>query len=186
MKYLKPAVQAILRLLDHQGIDYAVIGGLAVSLRSSHRLTEDVDLIIDADIDDAFRLLAVAKKFGLQPMFEEVSRVVEQAALLPLTEVITGTGIDLALGLSGFDQQVIDRATEVWLDDERLMVATVEDLLLMKLNADRPRDQQDIQLLMDGNQGKIDWDYCRETACQLSQVLDPDLLLRIDAIRGNS
>ena len=183
MSLLKPALQAVVRMLDHHAIDYALIGGLAVSLRSSQRLTEDVDFIIESDHAQALALLRSASEFNLEPMFDMAAEVLEKSALLPLSECTTGTGIDLALGLTGYDQLVIDRATECWLDEQRVFVATAEDLLLMKVIANRDRDQQDIRMLIEGKQEIIDWEYCLKIADELNEALDADISSRVEELK---
>lgn len=50
--------------LSAAGIDYAVVGGVAVILNGYIRVTEDVDIIIDERADNVRNLLRVLENFG--------------------------------------------------------------------------------------------------------------------------
>ncbi len=49
-----------------------------------------------------------------------------------------------------------------------LPVASVEDLLLLKLEANRPQDIDDILSIKDGCSEALDWAYVRAEAARLS------------------
>lgn len=53
---LWPTLADAAQVLETRGIRFALIGGLAVSLRGQPRMTVDVDLVILADVDQALRL----------------------------------------------------------------------------------------------------------------------------------
>ena len=48
----------------------AVIGGVAVSLLSSPRMTHDVDILVILDIDDAPSLISGLASHGFRPQFD--------------------------------------------------------------------------------------------------------------------
>lgn len=53
-----------LKTLNKSGIKYLVIGGLAVNLYGLHRLTRDLDLLIDLSADNFDKLVEVLGKIG--------------------------------------------------------------------------------------------------------------------------
>jgi len=53
-----------------------------------------------------------------------------------------GSRVDLAIGMSGFEQQAVGRATPVMIGGTRIPVVSIEDLLVMKALAGRPQDDQ--------------------------------------------
>ena len=55
----------------------------------------------------------------------------------------------------------MSRATPVVLGDATLPVATVEDLLVLKLEADRPQDIDDILAIKDAFAERLDLHYVR-------------------------
>ena len=54
---LQSALCGIVGQLESQAIRYCLVGGLAASLRGRIRNTEDVDLVIATDVDEAIRFL---------------------------------------------------------------------------------------------------------------------------------
>ena len=180
---LRQTLTAAISLLDQHSIPYALVGGLAASLRGQPRATADVELVIGVDIGKALSLLSDLETTAFEPLFEGVAEVVERAFILPLKHRETGVKVDLALGLSGFEQQLLSRTQEVNLLGESVQVASAEDLIVMKLLAGRPRDQQDAEGIVMVQGDSIDWDYCRETALRLGQAVEQDLVGPLDKLK---
>jgi hypothetical protein len=62
-------------------------------------------------------------------------------------------------------------------------VASAEDLLIMKVLAGRPRDQEDVQGIIDAQGDRLDWEYCLTTAQQLEEATGHDLVAPLRALR---
>jgi hypothetical protein len=182
-KPLETTLADVIGFLDQHRIRYALIGGLAASLQGEPRVTADVDLVIGAGVEDALGLLNELKESPLEPLFSGVDEVVRKAFILPLRHRLTGVKIDLSLGLSGFERQLIDRATAVELVGRDINLASAEDLLVMKLLAGRPRDQQDAQGIAIVQGEQLDWTYCRTIALELGQAVDQDIATHIEKLR---
>lgn len=172
--------------LDAEQIPYALIGGMAVSLRSQPRMTADVDMVIRADVPRALELITVLARSRFEPLFAGVTDVVQRAFILPLRHRETGVKVDLALGLSGFELQTVERADRLQVAGGAIAVATPEDLLVMKVLAGRPQDDQDVQGLLITHGRCLDWSYCLRVAAELSQALGQDLLTRVSSLRALS
>jgi hypothetical protein len=141
-------------------------------------------MIIAADVSRALELTAALDGSSFRPLFDDVSEVVQKAFILPLRHRSTGVKVDLAIGLSGFEQQVVARAQHLNLAGVDVFVATPEDLLIMKLLAGRPRDEEDLEGLVIVQGDRLDWKYCRELAIKLGEAVGQDLAVRLDALRG--
>ena len=96
----------------------------------------------------------------------------------------TGVKLDLAIGLSGFEQQVIQRAKAVELAGRTILVATAEDLLIMKVLAGRPQDEQDLAGIVQAHGKDRDWDYCAKVANELQEALGQDVVGRVENSRS--
>jgi hypothetical protein len=173
------------RLLEGKQIPYALIGGIAISVHGQTRVTDDVDLIIDGDVDCALALASALDETEFGPFFSEVAEVVERAFILPLLHRKTHLKLDVAVGLSGFEKQAVARAQRHLVLGTVVPVATAEDLLIMKILAGRPQDEQDVHGLVIASGDRLDWDYCQETAERLGEAIGLDLAGRIRAIRGS-
>lgn len=180
---LWPTLADAIAMLDGRGIRCAVIGGLAVSLRGLPRMTVDVDLVIQAGIDDCLRMARDLTSSPFMPLFEGVEEVVSSAFILPVRHRVTGVRVDLAIGMSGFERDSISRATPVMVGSETIPVVSVEDLLVMKAVAGRPQDDSDIRGLIDVQRDSIDWDHCLGTARALGAAIDVDIAGRLEAAR---
>jgi hypothetical protein len=149
----------VARLLGALGTDYAVIGAHAVNCWLEPRLTADIDITVAADRGqlDALRALLVGEGFRVarehgaeEPSGPDFIRFVSADS-----EVV----IELQAAKTAFQREVIRRAVT---SPDGLRVATVEDLLVLKLIADRPKDQADLDGLL--AVGALDWAYVERWA----------------------
>jgi hypothetical protein len=172
--------------LESERIAYALVGGMAVSLRGQPRVTADVDMVIAVEIDRALALVERLGQSKFRPLFDGIEEVVARAFILPLRHRSTHVKLDLAIGLSGFERQAIARAQSVEVAGSPISVATIEDLLIMKVLAGRPQDEQDIAGLVSAQGERLDWDYCLDVATELGESLGQDLAGRINVLRTRS
>jgi hypothetical protein len=170
--------------LNAQSVPYALIGGLATSLRGRPRATVDVDLVIVVEMDRVVALIAALDQTNFRALFDDAAEVAQQALLLPLRHKITKVKVDLAIGLSGFERQAVARAEQLEMGGELVSVATAEDLVLMKVLAGRPQDEQDLVGLVIAQQSNIDWEYCLSVAADLGEAVGQDLTTRVRALRN--
>ena len=181
---LWPTLADAVAMLESRGIACAVIGGLAVSLRGQPRMTVDVDLVMAADVEDALRLARELPGTPFEPLFAGVEEVINAAYILPLRHRTTGIRVDLAIGMSGFERDAIERARTLVIADTTAPVVTVEDLLVMKALAGRPQDEQDIRGIVDLHGERIDWTACLTTAKALGKAVDIDIADRLESARS--
>ena len=173
----------IIEVLKKRKIRFAVIGGLAVSWRGEPRATGDVDIVVDMDVKQAVALKDELNQTPFSPLFPEVSEVIESSFILPLIHDEAKVTVDLSLGLSGFEKQLIKRATDIELEGHSVPVTTSEDLILLKLCAGRQRDMDDISRLVYLRENDLDWEYLRKTGKALEKALAQDLVVGLDKLR---
>lgn len=181
---LWPTLADAVQVLEARDIRFALIGGLAVSLRGQPRMTVDVDLVVLADVDQALRLVRDLASTPFEPLFAGVEEVVARSYILPLRHRTTRIRVDVAIGMSGFEQQAVGRATPVTIGEVLVPVVAVEDLLVMKALAGRPQDEQDIRGLIAAQRDAIDWPGCLALAETLGAAVDIDVAGRLRAARG--
>jgi hypothetical protein len=150
------------------GAPYAVIGGAAMVARVRVRPTRDCDLVLKTGrtVDE---VLAIARAHGLSFQDNATMRSLADAGLIQLqvTAPESGTAIgsvDLIMSDSPFLDIVLARAQSVELGAVRLNVATLEDLLLLKLDANRPIDLDDAIAIKDAFGKELDRAYLAEQA----------------------
>ncbi len=181
---LQTTLRDLAAWLRSESISFAVIGGIAASVRGEPRFTADIDLVVGIDVEQALRLAERLPSSPFRPLFDGIAEVIETAFLMPLAHAVTGIRADIAIGLSGFEQQAIARATPALMGDFTVPVVTSEDLILMKLLASRPRDLEDIERIVLRHRQTLDWAYLIETGQHLQEAVAQDLVPSLEELRG--
>ncbi|MBS1870406.1 MAG: nucleotidyl transferase AbiEii/AbiGii toxin family protein [Actinobacteria bacterium] len=152
-----PSLQAtpLLRRLIDAGVDFVVIGGVAVFLQGYPRLTKDLDIVYATNAANLERLGEVLAELGarLRGIDDDVpfapdARTLKRTTILTLDTPLGS--IDLLVDPAGADryEAMRDRADIVALDGVEFRVVSVDDLLSMKRAAGRPQDIADIDALL--------------------------------------
>jgi predicted nucleotidyltransferase len=146
----------IFEVLARHGIDFVVIGGVAVIGHGSTRTTQDVDFVASTDADNLARLEAALRELGAQLWGVDAHLLGIELDARTLAEGGNFTLVTRAGGLDFFNEvpggapyeQVRERSVLVDLGDGlEIRVAGISDLIAMKRAAGRPRDLQDIATL---------------------------------------
>ncbi len=177
-------LQDLAAFLEAESVPYAVIGGIAAVVRGEPRFTADVDVVIGVELDRATELIAALESAPFQPLFAGVAEVLRAAFILPMRHRATQIRVDMAVGLTGFEQQVIRRASSVVLAGRSIPVATAEDLILLKLLAGRPRDTDDIAGIVARQHDSLDWDYLFRTGEALQEAVAQDIVSPLRMLRS--
>lgn len=172
--------------LESRGVSYALIGGLAASLRGQPRATADVDLVAIVEIDAALAIADELDQTAFDPLFTGIAEVIQRAFILPLRHRETGVKVDIALGLSGFERLAVARATRVTIAGRQVATATAEDLIIMKSLAARPQDQQDLAGIIAAQHDRLDWDYCIQVATELGEAVGQDLAEQVRRLQADA
>lgn len=168
MKESLPDATARLARFLAQSRGGAAIGGIAIIGRVKARTTDDLDVIVAATADEIPPLLAAAKGCGYTYDEGHVRDFVEMGLMrLRSPHGPDGYGLDVILADSSFLQEVVRRATPVSLGGVVIPVATLEDLVLLKLDANRPVDIDDILSIKDAFGATLDFTYLDSWADQL-------------------
>ncbi len=144
--------------LSELGFRFALVGGLATSLRGEPRTTRDVDLAVAVRDDrEAERLVRdlVARRYRVLLVLEH--DVTKRLATVRLMSPVDGiTVLDLLFGSCGIEPEIVAEATPVSLGAVVVPVARAAHLVAMKLlardDATRPQDGIDLAAL----RGKLD------------------------------
>ena len=153
-------IAELLEALADEGVQYVLVGGLAVQLHGFIRATFDVDLVLAMNDDNLARFIDVANRFELAPgipvpieslrnpeLMEQWHREKNLLAF-SLREPQAGGGvIDVLLRPDvPFDKLLTDSVPGDLFEHE-VRVASIDDLLTMKRSSGRSKDQLDIEAL---------------------------------------
>jgi predicted nucleotidyltransferase len=144
-------VEQILRRLTAAGVDFVVIGGIALVLSGSARLTRDLDIVFAADPANLEALggVLVGLEAKLREIDEDVPFVPDARTLasVELLTLSTAAGwLDVHRTVDGAPpyRTLRRNAVRVNLGDFAVLVASPHDLIAMKQAAGRPQDIADI------------------------------------------
>lgn len=138
------ALRAIVFELTKSHRAFALVGGLAVSIRAEVRFTRDVDLAVvvrdDADAEALVRELSAVGYRALVVVEHEIAKRLSTARLAGPEGVV----VDLLFASSGLEREIAMRAEPMNLPDiGTIPVARAEELLAMKILSMRDARLQD-------------------------------------------
>ncbi|MEX0972441.1 MAG: DUF6036 family nucleotidyltransferase [Solirubrobacterales bacterium] len=145
--------ERILAELARCRVDFVLVGGMAAQTHGNTRMTNDVDLIPEPEPANLERLAAALNALGARVLNPGHEGIEIDAAMLPratIWQLATPHGdIDVlheAPGAAPYGQ-LRERALAIAIDDLRIQVAGLDDLIRMKLARGRPVDRADVAAL---------------------------------------
>ena len=156
---LSEAVLHLAVVFDRRKVNHALIGGLAVGLRSRPRSTKDADFILNVPAMSFPGLLEELVEAGFELDVLDAIRRWSNERFLAFSR--GRVRIDWMQPILPLYATVLRTAEfEPWLGGN-LRVATAEGLILTKIVAFRPQDQADIETLLEANGKALDLDLIR-------------------------
>ena len=150
----------LLQALSDEQVQYVLVGGLAVQLHGFLRSTFDIDLVLAMNDENLSRFIAVAQGYGLVPVIPVPMDSLRNASLIDqwhrekgmlafaLREPQAGGSVVDVLVRSDVPYDMLKaNAVAGELFGRNVWIASIDDLLLMKRIANRPKDQLDIAAL---------------------------------------
>jgi predicted nucleotidyltransferase len=143
----------LLATLHRHGIDYTIIGGVAVQVHGHRRTTKDLDVIPAPGDENLRRLTAALYELRARPrdMPGAGSPTAEQIATAAIVPPLTTRHGELHIlrdvpGAPAYED-LRARALVVELNGISLAIAGLDDLIAMKRASGRPADVRDIAVL---------------------------------------
>lgn len=176
MNHLHSLLREMTGLLNARREAWALVGGLAVSIRTEPRFTRDIDLAIAVSDDTAAEALIHSLcGAGFQPLAtveQEVTHRLATARLLPAGGQPGGLMLDLLFASSGIESEVCSDAEQLHVfPGVCVPVARIPHLMALKVLArddrTRPQDALDLRLLISAAHPSD-----LEKACALAQLIE--------------
>lgn len=149
----EPAFDQLLRRLSEAGVEFVLVGGLAVNAWGVVRGTKDVDVVVASDPENLKRIAKVAVEIHGhvqtgESFFSTPFSIAAQLASGERVAIETEFGVlDIVQGLDGVPSydELRSSAIETEILDVKVSVCSIEDLRRMKRAAGRPRDSVDLE-----------------------------------------
>ncbi len=175
-------LETLAKALEGAGLPYMLIGGQAVLLYGEPRLTQDVDVTLGIGPERLSDLLAMINRLGWEILVEEAAAFVKKTLVLPCMARPAGIRVDFIFSIFPYERQAIQRARKVTVGEAQICYAAVEDLIIYKLVAGRPRDLEDARGVLAKNP-TLDLAYLRHWLKQFEGVLEKPLEDQFESIR---
>lgn len=179
------ALVAIADRLRHHGVKFALVGGLAVSVRGEIRFTRDVDLaIVVRDDGEAERLSLTLVGDGFVPVAVVEHDDRKRLAIIRMRSP-SGVVVDLLAASSGIESEIVSAATTT-AEYPDVPIARAEHLLAMKVLSMRDarlQDRIDARGLL--SSGPIDLELVRSALALITErgyARGQDLLAKLDQL----
>ncbi len=153
-------IAELLKSLSEASVGYVLVGGLAVQLHGYMRSTFDIDLVLAMNDENLCRFIEVAKRLGMTPVMPvdidalRDSRQIEQwhrekgmLAFALRESRAGGNVIDVLVRPEISYERLLEHAVAAELSGNTIRIASIDDLMLMKRAANRPKDRLDIEAL---------------------------------------
>ncbi len=137
----------VANFLDSLSVPYMVIGGQAVLLYGEPRLTRDIDITLGIDIDKIELILKELSFYNFTALPENPSEFVKKTYVLPAEDLDLKIRVDFIFTQTPYERQAIGRANKITIKDNIINFVSIEDLLIHKIFAGRPRDIEDARIV---------------------------------------
>ncbi|MDP2983206.1 MAG: nucleotidyl transferase AbiEii/AbiGii toxin family protein [Candidatus Latescibacter sp.] len=174
-------IENMARMLEEKGISYMLIGGQAVLLYGEPRATKDIDVTLDVGPDRLPDIMNLVRDLDWKVLVEDPHTFVTKTLVLPCQDPQTGIRIDLIFSFSAYEHQAIRRVKRVLIGDTKVMFASVEDIIIQKVITGRPRDLEDVKIILAKNP-EMDIPYIHSWLKQFSESLAQPFLKTFDEI----
>ena len=166
--------------LDERSIPYMLIGGQAVLLYGEPRLTKGVDITLGIGPERLPDVVEMVEGLKWKVLVETPEEFVRQTMVLPCSEPL-GVRVDFLFSSSPYERQAMERVRRVPIGKAQVRFASVEDLVIHKIIAGRPRDHEDVKSILVKNR-EVDTRYIRHWLEQFEGALSEPFLSRFEEI----
>ncbi len=159
-----------------------LFGAQAVVVHGVPRLSADLDITLALEPETPDRFVQDMQTAGFEPLVSDPAFVI-QTRVLPFVHTATGMPLDVVLAASGLEDDFLTRAIEIDLDGTRVPVIHVEDLIIGKILAGRPKDIEDVRNLWTLHASTADRERIVQVLTLLEDALSQsDLIPAFDAV----
>jgi len=171
-------IKKITRYLDKNKIPYMIIGGQAVLLYGSPRLTRDIDITLGIDTEEFSKIEKICKKANLKILPKNPEAFANETKVLPAEDEKSGIRVDFIFSFSNYERQAIQRARKVSLAGYSVRFASCEDVIIHKVLAARSVDEEDVRNILIKNKDSINLKYIKSWLSEFSNISEQKQALK--------
>lgn len=137
-------IEELLKSLNAHKVEFVIIGATAFPIHGYARATLDIDIFIRPEPKNAFRTLNALRNFGYDTADITVEDLLTRKVLI--RQYLVETDIHPFVTGITFDHVWKNRIPGTF-GKEKVYYASLDDLIVMKESAGRPKDLEDIKVL---------------------------------------
>ena len=139
--------EEFLELLNKHEVRYCIIGSYALSFHARPRYTKDIDILIDASLENAGKILAVLDEFGFGSLNLQTEDFSAKGNIIQLG--FEPVRIDIITSLQGFEfSEIWENRVQGPYGSQMVNFIDRQNLIKSKKIADRTQDRADLELLL--------------------------------------
>jgi hypothetical protein len=162
---------------------YCLIGGLVLQRWGEQRATTDVDFTLLTGFGDEERFVdELLNRF--RPRLPEAREIALRSRIV-LCQADNGADIDVSLGALPFEERMIERASaHTFAPRMKWITASAEDMVILKVIADRGQDWLDVKGILRRQIPNLDWRCIERELKELTELKEDETILpRLQAMR---
>ena len=146
---MEPSFAKLLVRLADAGVEFVLLGGLAVTLQGYVRFTEDVDMLIASSHRNINLLLATLENWGEGFARQlSVDDFTDEEGAIRIVEEVEQCQLNLFTRMSGRMYDDVTKDADIFLlDGRKIRFASKSSLIGWKENSDREKDRLDAMVL---------------------------------------
>ena len=138
--------EEFIRLLNAKKVEYLIVGAYAVAQYAEPRNTGDIDFLVHPTRKNASRIIEVLKAFGFAELKISLRDLMDPEMVLQLGFAPVRIDLLTSLGDMNFNE-MFEKRTIVKLGKTEASFISLDDLIISKKIAGRPKDKADLVVL---------------------------------------
>ena len=163
-------IKRMAQYLDKSKVPYMIIGGQAVLLYGTPRLTRDIDITLGIDTDQFTVIDRLCKDLDLRVLVDNPEHFAVQTKVLPAEDATSRIRVDFIFSFTPYERQAIERANEVLMEGYSVKFASREDIIIHKMLAARAIDLEDVRNILAKSKQRIDLAYINRWLSEFSSL----------------
>ncbi len=175
---IEKLIQKIAQSLDYEHIPYMIIGGQAVLLYGSPRLTRDIDITLGVDTDKFLLIERICRELGLKVLPENPEEFAKDTKVLPANGPESIIRVDFIFSFTPYETQAMIRTQNVLMNGYPVKFASCEDVIIHKMIAARAIDLEDVKNILIKNKNSIDLEYLKQWLSEFDRIPEHEGILK--------